>query len=134
VRLLAADLNAHDSWVLSGSLTGWGDPLVSLFDLVILVSTPTPVRINRLLKREGDRYGSDALAPGGVMHEQHLAFIEWASRYDDGDESVRSRRLHEKWLASVTAPVLRVDGQDPPETLVACVLEALAEKAPSGGR
>ncbi len=34
------------AWVLSGSLDGWGDPIVPLFDLVVFLSAPTEVRLS----------------------------------------------------------------------------------------
>ncbi|MGY3037376.1 hypothetical protein ACVIIV_006546 [Bradyrhizobium sp. USDA 4354] len=34
-------------WVLSGSVTGWGEELVSYFDLVAFVTTPHDIRLKR---------------------------------------------------------------------------------------
>ena len=36
-RLLMGDLTAHDSWVVSGSLCGWGDVAIPLFEPVVLL-------------------------------------------------------------------------------------------------
>lgn len=126
LRLLAGHLRASD-WVLSGSLAGWGDSLLRLFDLVIFVFTPAEIRLARLIQREVERYGVEALRAGGRMHEQHLAFLEWARRYDDGDESVRSLRLHDNWLADVPCPVLRLQGELPTLTLLEQVVRCVAE-------
>ena len=41
IRLLQDSLNGNDAWVLSGSLVGWGDPLIPGFTAVVLVETPT---------------------------------------------------------------------------------------------
>jgi adenylate kinase family enzyme len=105
--------HAVDGWVLSGSLAGWGDPIKDRFDLVVFLYAPTSVRLERLKRRELERYGREALGPGGVMHASHLAFLAWASRYDEGDEWTRSRRLHEAWLADLRSTVLRVDASRP---------------------
>jgi hypothetical protein len=52
------------------------------------------------------------------MHDNHLEFLAWAARYDDADEAIRSRRLHEAWLAELPCAVTRVDGTRPIEELV----------------
>src|SRR5262245_57705431 len=36
---------AASRWILSGSLVGWGDPLIPLFDLVVFIYTPAEVRL-----------------------------------------------------------------------------------------
>ena len=97
-------------WVLSGSLCGWGDPLIPNFDLVVFLLIPTPVRLARLRAREIARYGHQAIAPGGELHQAHVDFLEWASRYDTGGLEMRSRALHEAWLAALPCPVLRLEG------------------------
>jgi adenylate kinase family enzyme len=118
VHLLRADLEAISGWVLSGSLANWGDALIPHFQLVVLVRVPTELRIARLRERELRRFGPGALAPGGVMHRSHIELIDWASRYDDGDQSIRSRRLHDAWLSSLPCRTLQIDGSGPVEALV----------------
>jgi adenylate kinase family enzyme len=108
--LLGADLPPDESWVVSGSLTGWGDLFIPLFDLVVFLVIPQDVRLARLAARERRRFGEDALAPGGNMHENHATFMAWAASYDDGDLSMRSRRRHEQWLQDLPCPVLRLEG------------------------
>jgi len=97
-------------WVLSGSLCGWGDPLIPEFDLVVFLVVPTPVRLARLRAREIARYGHHAIAPGGDLHQAHVEFLEWAGRYDTGGSEMRSRALHEAWLAALPGAVLRLEG------------------------
>lgn len=67
------------------------------------------MRLARLRERERQRYGT-AVEPGGAMHEASTAFLEWAAAYDDGGLDIRSRALHEKWLAALPGRVLRLDG------------------------
>jgi len=125
VRLIAEKQREADGWVLSGSFIGWGEALVQAVDLIVFLSTPTPVRLQRLDAREEQRHGA-RIRPGGDMHEASLAFREWASRYDDPSFEGRNRAQHERWLAEQGAPVLRLDGESPVEGLVLCVAEALA--------
>ena len=89
--LMDRDLNSSPHWVLSGSVTGWYDELVSVFDLIVFVYVPTDIRMERLRRREAERYG-DAILPGNSRHQASAEFIEWASAYDSGTRSGRSCR------------------------------------------
>ena len=107
---LDAALRGPPDWVLSGSLCGWGDVFIPLFDLVVFLWVPPDARLARLRARERARYG-DAIAPGGPQHGRSEAFLAWASGYDEGlDVPERCRRLHETWLAALPCPVLRIEG------------------------
>jgi len=114
-----------DEWVLTGSCMVWGDALIAAVDLIVFVVTPTPVRLERLAAREKERFG-ERIAPGGDMHEIHIAFREWASQYDDPSFSGRNRAWHEAWLSGQTAPVLRIDGMNRAEKMVADVVRRVS--------
>lgn len=109
IRLMREEMKIHSKWVLSGSLCGWGDVFTPDFQLVVYLHIPPQVRMRRLMEREIQRYG-DEIKPGGRAHEQHKVFLAWASQYDEGGMEVRSRVLHESWLAELTCPVLRLEG------------------------
>ena len=110
VRLMQELFVPRPTWILSGSVMGWGDALVPRITHVILVETPTEVRLARLRAREACRYGADAVASGGARHEETTAFLDWASRYDSDGFTGRSRRQHAAWLDALSCLVLRVDG------------------------
>ena len=124
--LLEADLSRHAGWVLSGSLCGWGDVFIPRFELVVFVSLPPAVRLARLREREQERYDAAEIAPGGALYAAHQVFMTWAASYDDGGLDIRSRRLHEQWLAGLPCPVLRASSLDPVDALVAQTLHALS--------
>ncbi|MFJ2446087.1 adenylate kinase [Pseudomonas sp. NPDC087626] len=117
---------ADEDWLLTGSCLGWGDALIRQVDLIVFVATPTPVRLERLAAREQQRFG-DRIAPGGDMHEIHVAFREWAAQYDNPDFAGRNRAWHEAWLSKQTAPVLRIDGANSAEQMAADVIAALSQ-------
>ncbi|MEO3944053.1 AAA family ATPase [Gorillibacterium sp. CAU 1737] len=108
-RLLAEDLLAAPKWVLSGSLCGWGDRFIPLFDLVIFLWLPEEIRMTRLREREAGRYGQE-VEPNGKRYSAYLKFLEWASHYDGAGVEMRSRALHEEWLMGLPCPVLRLEG------------------------
>jgi adenylate kinase family enzyme len=116
--LLANAVAQADSWVISGSLCGWGDPFISQFELVVFLLVPAEERIARLRAREIMRYGHEAIAPGGRLYKTHVEFLKWAQRYDVGDMNMRSRALHEWWIQKFSMPVLRLDENKPVNTLL----------------
>ena len=110
LALLRHVLAESPRWVLSGSLCGWGDPLIPEFELVVFLVVQAEVRLARLRAREIERYGREALMPGGPLYDAHVEFLDWAGRYDAGGVEIRSRALHEAWLARVPGAVLRIEG------------------------
>lgn len=116
----------NDDWVLTGSCMNWGDALIADAELIVFVMTPTAVRLERLDAREKAHFG-DRIAPGGDMHQIHLAFREWASQYDDPNFSGRNRARHEAWLSRQTAPVLRIDGMRSAEQMATEVVRAVLQ-------
>jgi len=122
--LMDREAREGDSWVLSGSLCGWGDFMIPRFQLVVFLQVATEVRLARLGAREAAEFGAEALAPGGAMHENHREFLAWAASYDDGDSTMRSLTRHEAWLTWVGCPVVRFEGEMEPAEQVRQVLEA----------
>jgi adenylate kinase family enzyme len=118
LRLMREMFLPRLDWVLSGSVTGWGEELVPLFDLVVFVSTSREIRLKRLRAREAAHFGADAVIPGGWRHDETESFVEWASHYEAGDREGRNLAKHEAWLAGLPCPVVRVDGARPLVELV----------------
>lgn len=122
---LRIDLESADSWILSGSVTGWGDELADLFDLIVFVTVPSDIRIARLKERESQRYGKRIL-PGGDRFQASQEFIEWAAAYDTGTKTGRNLQKHEAWLKTRNCPILRVENLDL-ENSVEKVIEAIKD-------
>ncbi len=118
LRLMREVFLDRSDWVLSGSLDGWGDPIIPHLDAVVFLYVPTPIRLERLRVREARRLGADAVSPGGSMYQQAEEFIEWASHYDDGSREGRNLGRHQAWLATLSCRVLRLDGDRPLQDLV----------------
>jgi adenylate kinase family enzyme len=125
LRLMREMFLDRADWVLSGSLEGWGDPIIAHFDLVVFLHTATEIRLQRLRAREARHFGSDAVAAGGWRHQETEDFIEWASHYDAGDREGRTFEKHQAWLAKLPCPVLRLDGASPLPELVEAVAAAI---------
>lgn len=109
LELLRTAVSKADTWVLSGSLCGWGDPLIPDFQLAIFLHVDPSIRMKRLGARELERYGLKAISPGGKMHGSHVAFLDWAEGYEQGGLETRSRAYHEAWIEKLPCPVIRLE-------------------------
>jgi adenylate kinase family enzyme len=110
-KLLKKIIDTNNSWVISGSATSWGELLLAHSDIIILVSCPTEVRLNRLKKRETERYGS-RVELGGDMHKNSQEFLNWASLYDEGGIEVRSKKSQTTWLQQAKCQVFEIENLD----------------------
>lgn len=107
----------REAWVLSGSMLGWGDDVVARCDAVVFLTLDPAERLRRLEARERMRRGDQTFDEAAWA-----AFLEWARGYDDPAFDGRSRVAHERWLADLDRPVLRLESEAPPEVLRDAVL------------
>ncbi|MFT7618432.1 MAG: adenylate kinase family enzyme [Planctomycetota bacterium] len=122
---LRNDLAASAGWILSGGLVGW-DPCPELdFTLVVFLWVPTPIRIERLRKRERERFGA-RVSLGGDMNETHKNFLDWAAKYDEGDIEGKTLQRHEEHLRALRCPVIEFRGERDTADLLSAILKATA--------
>jgi adenylate kinase family enzyme len=119
--LLLRALPANDRWIFSGSATGWAAPVEPFFDLIVFLTLDPSARMERLRRREFERYG-ERVSGTGDMAEASAAFLKWALAYETAGLEQRSLVTHERWLAAQAAPVLRLDSSAPIQDLVDAVL------------
>ena len=112
LELILRELGRNPRVVISGSIMTWGLELENAPHLIVYLSLETRIRIERLIRRETERFG--AVDPD---------FIEWASLYDAGTREGRSREKHTSWLARRACPIILLDGD-------LSVSERLARLAP----
>ncbi len=97
-RLLQA-MHGHGQAIVAGSVVGWGQPLENTFDLVLFLYLPAELRLERLARREVERFG-----------QAKPEFLAWAAQYDQGGVPGRSLAVHNQWLAAREGEVLRLEG------------------------
>lgn len=121
ISMIEYEIADRDSWVLSGSICNWGDPLLDRFMLAVFLHLDPSVRMERLLLRERLRYGAK-IEPGGSMHDVHGDFMAWAASYDTAVAPIRSLDLHESWIKQLKCRVLRLNAEMPLKSLVEEIL------------
>lgn len=128
IELLNAALQKYKSWILFGSLCGWGDFTIPMFTLVVFLWIPGELRMARLKEREIKRYGLEALSPGGWFYKNHQEFMEWASQYDLPGTDTRKRELHEQWMSKLPCRILRLEQSRSVEELAVEVEKTLNQR------
>ena len=124
LRLIQELFAPRPEWILSGSLCGWGDPLLTQFDLIIFLTTPRELHLRRLKEREVIRYGHAELEPGGLRYEDHKIFMDWAANYDQPDFAGRSLEQQQAWLKAAPCKVVKLSSDQPVREQIAAVLRA----------
>ncbi len=109
LALLRKDLTGLKSYLLTGSVIQWGDALKSEFDLVIFLHVPPEIRLERLRRRELERYGA-VIHTNPERNRQYEEFMTWAAGYDREDFSGRSKVSQERWLEGLECHLLRIEG------------------------
>ncbi len=109
-QLIIKDISEIESWILGGSIIHWGDNLFPDFDLIIFLYLPNEIRIERLKRRELDRYG-DIIYTDPKRAKQFNDFIAWAIDYDyNTGLANRTLDAHNNWLKQTKNPVLKIIG------------------------
>ncbi|MCQ2447231.1 MAG: AAA family ATPase [Clostridia bacterium] len=119
-RLMEAS-NKAGHFVMAGSMDSFHEHFDPFFDLVVYLTADKDLRVKRVHERELALFGPRILV-GGDMHEAHQKFLRDVAGYDDGFGGCTSAN-HEKWLASLSCPILRLDGSQPLDENIRCILE-----------
>ena len=109
--MLFNDLKSTPSWILSGSICGWGDFVIRYFDLVVFLWVPLEERMKRIEARE-EKLGRKIKDPTHPKYKTYRNFMKWASVYDTGSSKMRSLAQHEEWMKKLSCPILRVKGDN----------------------
>ncbi len=116
--LILSDLRTKQRAIVSGSIVGWGAELENVFDFVVFLYLDAAIRVERLRKREIERFG-----------KADPAFLEWAAQYDFGPSEGRSLAMHRAWLSARSCPVLELRGDLSVAELVATVVSNVQNRS-----
>lgn len=123
--MIAGALNKSDCWIFGGSIIDWGSDVFPVFDLVVFLLIPPEIRIERLRKREIERYGEIVILDPDRKKKLDV-FINWAADYDNCTGIAnRNIKAHENWLSNGNFPVLKVKGDFTVEERLKFILDKL---------
>lgn len=114
-------LQSHDAWILSGSVCSWELSDLS-FTHAVLLNVGCSVRMDRLYRRERQRFG-DRINPGGDMYEENTGFMKWAAAYEAGDLAGRSLPMERGFIDEYCTALLEIKEQRPVDDLVDLIAE-----------
>ncbi len=124
-QLIVKDITETENWILGGSIIHWGNNLFPDFDLVIFLYLAGEIRIERLKKRELERYGN-IIYTDEVRAKQFNDFIEWATDYENNTGLAnRTLNAHETWLKHIHNPVLKITENLTLDEKIKLILETL---------
>lgn len=109
-RLMAA-VESCEHFVMAGSMSSFHEHFDPFFELAVHLNAATSLRVQRAHERELALFG-DRVLEGGDMYAEHCSFLEGVAGYDYG-KGGSTLQQHEEWLASLTCPIIRLDGAQP---------------------
>lgn len=108
-KKLKADFKKYYNIVVSGSMVSWGEEWKTSYDLAIFIELDNQKRMERLKKRENERYGQLLLTDKKIQ-QNSFAFLEWANQYENPSFDGRSLKGHNDWIELLNCEVLRIRG------------------------
>lgn len=101
VELMLADIQKYGSFVISAVTGNFGDKIAQIYELAVYLSAPHELRMERINKREIERFG-DRVLKGGDMYERQQKFYDFVAN--------RSLSRIEQWAETLSCPVMHMDG------------------------
>jgi len=107
---LKSDFNRFKNVAVSGSMVSWGKEWETAFDLAIFIRLKNSVRMERLKKREVERYGEKLLTDRKTK-QNSKEFLKWANQYENPSFNGRSLKIHNNWIELLNCKVLKINGE-----------------------
>lgn len=106
IELFLTKMKAYENFVFASVKGDYGEAITPFFQYAVLIDAPKDIRIKRIKNRSFQKFGNRMLL-GGDLYEQEQRFFDFVqSREED---------TVERWVQSLTCPILRVDGTKPVE-------------------
>lgn len=121
---LKIDFEKFENVIISGSVVSWGKEWETAFDLAVFIRLENTERMERLKKRETDRYGEKLLTDNKIRQNSN-AFLEWANQYEAPKFNGRSLEIHSNWMEMLDCKVLSLNGANELSDKVKIVLNEI---------
>lgn len=99
--LLAEEVRRHEHFIFAAVKGDYGDDILPLYRLVVLIDVPKEIRSQRIRQRSYRKFG-ERMRPGGDLYASEEAFFRFAEAREE-DYVLR-------WTQTLTCPVIRIDG------------------------
>lgn len=107
---LKVDFCKNENVVLSGSMVSWGKEWETAFDLAIFIRLENTQRMERLKKRETERYGEKLLTDEKIRKNSN-EFMKWANQYENPNFNGRTLKVHNDWIGLLDCKLLILRGE-----------------------
>lgn len=104
IGLLWKRLQTCGDFVFSAVKGDYGHRIVSQYTGVVWLRADPATRAQRVKQRSLDKFG-DRVLPGGDLYEREQSFVSFTAQRDETEV--------EQWLATLSCPVLSLDGTKP---------------------
>lgn len=115
-KLLVNEIEAHDNFVFASVKGDYGETIYPSFRYAVLIDVPKDIRIERVKKRSFQKFGNRMLS-GGDLYEQEERFFDLVKS--------RAEDTVEKWIQSLSCPIIRIDGTKTIEENINLIVEQL---------
>lgn len=126
--MVSDKLHTTENWIFGGSIIHWGENVFPVFDLIVFLYFPPELRMERLRKREYERYG-DEIFTQPEKAQKYQEFMEWAKDYDyNTGIATRTLKAHLEWLSEMNTPLIEISGDYELQQKIDMVLDAINRK------
>lgn len=99
-QLMLDDIRKHGDFVLATVNCDWGEEISSMYKLAVVLKAPLDIRMERIKKREYEKFG-DRVLRGGDLYESQQKFHNKVLNRDE--------KHIEKQMQFITCSVLELD-------------------------
>lgn len=115
-KLLFREMKAHENFIFASVKGDYGETVYPFFQYAVLMDVPKDMRIERVKNRSFQKFGNRMLS-GGDLYEQEERFFDLAKS--------KAENTVEKWVQSLSCPVIRIDGTKPLEENITLITEQI---------
>ena len=114
--LLFNEIKKHENYVFASVKGDYGEAMYPFFQYAVLIDVPKNIRIGRVKNRSFQKFGNRMLF-GGDLYEQEERFFHLVKS--------RAEDTVEKWIQSLSCPIIRIDGTKPIEENINFLMEQI---------
>lgn len=115
-KLLLKEMKEHENFIFASVKGDYGEAVYPFFQYAILMDVPKDIRIKRVKNRSFQKFGNRMLS-GGDLYEREERFFDFVQS--------RAENTVEKWIQSLSCPIIRIDGTKPIEENINLIIKQI---------